>query len=608
MRIMLVPHRSMAARDLARDPRAEYVGRIAAWDRRIAAHEQAHAVLANSRLATAAIAAVLLVLSIRTTVSAWWLLVPAAVFAVLAVVHAKVLERVERGRRARGLYERGLDRLNNEWAGKGRQGARFLDGHPYAKDIDLFGSGSLFELLNTTRSDAGEATLASWIRSGASVAEVRARQTAAAELTPRLDFREDLAALAADAQRGDTERLLSWAASAPFMCERWLPSLLAVSAAITVALAVAAWWTSVAWAVFLFWVPVQVAAVAVWRRRRGLQRFIPSSERNVRLVAGLLERLEREPFESPWLTARHAALGASGESAAHALNRLRGLVSVLDSFSDNLFFIPIGRVLLVHDQLLLAIERWRQVHGASMDAWLRAAGEIEAMTALASYAYERLADPFPELVDNGIVFDGKALGHPLIADEVSVRNDVQLGDGGPQVLVVSGSNMSGKSTLLRAIGVNIVLALAGAPVRASSLRLSPLSIGATLRIDDSLQEHRSRFYAEIVKIRDILDIARSGRALLFLLDEILHGTNSYDRRIGAEAIVRGLVGYGAIGLVTTHDLALTEIVPRLRHAAANVHFEDRLDAGQMVFDYRMRPGVVEHSNALALMRAVGLEV
>jgi DNA mismatch repair ATPase MutS len=168
--------------------------------------------------------------------------------------------------------------------------------------------------------------------------------------------------------------------------------------------------------------------------------------------------------------------------------------------------------------------------------------------------------------------------------------------------------MSGKSTLLRAVGVNVTLALAGAPVRASSMRLSPLSIGATLRIEDSLQQHRSRFYAEIVRIRDILQIARGGRPLLFLLDEILHGTNSYDRRIGAEAIVRGLVGYGAIGLVTTHDLALTELVPGLGRAAANVHFEDRLEDGQMVFDYRMRSGVVEHSNALALMRAVGLEV
>ena len=195
-----------------------------------------------------------------------------------------------------------------------------------------------------------------------------------------------------------------------------------------------------------------------------------------------------------------------------------------------------------------------------------------------------------------------------MTDEVSVRNDVRLGGDAPQVIVVSGSNMSGKSTLLRAIGTNVVLALAGAPVRAAALRLSPLAIGATLRIEDSLQAGHSRFYAEIVRIRSIVDIARGPIPLLFLLDEILHGTNSYDRRIGAEGIVRALVGYGAIGLITTHDLALTELPSLLGPRAVNMHFEDRLENGVMVFDYRMRPGVVEHSNALALMRAIGLDV
>jgi DNA mismatch repair ATPase MutS len=200
------------------------------------------------------------------------------------------------------------------------------------------------------------------------------------------------------------------------------------------------------------------------------------------------------------------------------------------------------------------------------------------------------------------------LSHPLIAEANAVRNDVRLGGDGPSVLVVSGSNMSGKSTLLRAVGVNVVLAQAGAPVRAARMTLSPLALGATLRVEDSLVEKHSRFYAEILRIRTIVDVARGPIPLLFLLDEIFHGTNSYDRRIGAEAIVRTLVDAGAIGLVTTHDLALTEQVPTLGPRVENVHFEDRLENGQMVFDYRMRPGVVDHSNALALMRAVGLEV
>jgi DNA mismatch repair ATPase MutS len=243
-----------------------------------------------------------------------------------------------------------------------------------------------------------------------------------------------------------------------------------------------------------------------------------------------------------------------------------------------------------------------------VDDWLRVVGELEALSSMATYAYEHPRDPFPTLVDQGPLFEAEALAHPLIPADIAVPNDVRLGGGHSHVIVVSGSNMSGKSTLLRSVGVNVVLALAGAPVRAAALRLSPLVLGATLKVEDSLEAGRSRFYAEILRIRTIVDAARGPVPLLFLLDEILHGTNSYDRRIGAEAIVRALAEGGAIGLVTTHDLALTELPSRLSVPAVNMHFEDRLEGGRMVFDYRMRPGVVEHSNALALMRAIGLDV
>jgi DNA mismatch repair ATPase MutS len=283
-------------------------------------------------------------------------------------------------------------------------------------------------------------------------------------------------------------------------------------------------------------------------------------------------------------------------------------VSLYESSTHNLLFLPFTRALLVPEQIVITIDRWHDEHGADVVGWLRVVGELEALSALATYAYEHPADSFPVLHHDGPQFDADALGHPLIADSIAVLNDVRLGGANaPQAIVLSGSNMSGKSTLLRTVGVNVVLALAGAPVRAARLRLSPLVIGATIRVDDSLQAGHSRFYAEILRIRAIVDAARGPVPLLFLLDEILHGTNSYDRRIGAEAIVRALVEAGAIGLVTTHDLALTEL-PQRFSPAVNMHFEDRLDGGRMVFDYRLKPGVVEHSNALALMRAIGLDV
>jgi DNA mismatch repair ATPase MutS len=253
------------------------------------------------------------------------------------------------------------------------------------------------------------------------------------------------------------------------------------------------------------------------------------------------------------------------------------------------------------------VEDWRRHSGPAVRRWLTAAGQIEALCSLASHAFEHPADPFPELAEGPAWLEAEGIGHPLIAEDRVVRNDVRLG-GEIRVLVVSGSNMSGKSTLLRTLGVNAVLAQAGATVRARRLRLTPLAVGASIRVTDSLQDGVSRFYAEIVRIRQILDRTAGPVPVLFLIDEFLHGTNSHDRRIGAEALVRGLVERGAIGLVTTHDLALAEIAESLGRRAANVHFEDRIDDGRILFDYVMRAGVVRKSNAIELMRHVGLEI
>ena len=286
-----------------------------------------------------------------------------------------------------------------------------------------------------------------------------------------------------------------------------------------------------------------------------------------------------------------------------------------------------GFFLLWDVHLARAVERWRLACGPSLGAWLDTAGEMEALASLAAYRFECPGHVWPELTTDGPArFVAEALAHPLLPAE-AVANDVRLGDG-PHVLVLSGSNMSGKSTLLRAIGVTAALAQAGAPVRARRLRLSPLALGASIRILDSLQGGSSRFHAEITRLHAILERSSAARLsfadatvtagalrdgtptlpVLFLIDECLHGTNSHDRLVGARAIVTGLVERGAIGVVTTHDLALTRIAEPLGRRAANVHFRDHLVAGRLRFDYTLRPGVVTEGNALALMREVGFEV
>jgi DNA mismatch repair ATPase MutS len=269
--------------------------------------------------------------------------------------------------------------------------------------------------------------------------------------------------------------------------------------------------------------------------------------------------------------------------------------------------VPIAIATLWRVQIAFAIEAWRRRHGTEVAHWLEMLADLEALVAVGTYTAEHPDDALPTLVDGGPLLEGEALGHPLLPSARCVRNDLALG-ASCRLLVVSGSNMSGKSTWLRTVGVNVVLAQMGASVRATRLRLSPLAVGASIRTLDSLADGTSRFQAEILRLRQLVDLGSGSRPLLFLLDEILHGTNSHDRRIGAEAVVRGLLRRGAVGMATTHDLALASMVDDPTLHARNVHFADQIDGAQMRFDYRMHDGVVTHSNALALMRAIGLEV
>ena len=317
--------------------------------------------------------------------------------------------------------------------------------------------------------------------------------------------------------------------------------------------------------------------------------------------------LERGRFSSPRLALLQRQLHETGPQASTAIIRLRRILEMHD-WQHNMAFAPIAFLLMWSIHLAWAVEAWRHAHGRHVHMWLRIIGEFEALASLSAYAFEHPADPFPAFADGAAAcFEGTRLGHPLVPAARMQANDVSL-TADLQLLVVSGSNMSGKSTLLRTVGINAVLAQAGAPVRARSLRMSALAVGATLRIQDSLQEGRSRFFAEITRIREIADLTKGSVPVLFLLDELFHGTNSHDRLVGASGVLRSLVDRGAIGLITTHDLSLTAIVEALEPRASNVHFEDSFDGREMRFDYTVKPGPVTKSNALALMRAVGLDV
>jgi hypothetical protein len=587
-----------------------YTERLAQRTEALKSFEAARNRLGYLRLLAMAAILWLIYSSVRGDAPPRWIALPAAIFIALIALQSRVERRAHLVRRAIRFYESGLARLSGNWNEQGETGERFLDPHhPYSGDLDLFGKSSLFHLLSTARTRGGEARLADWLKFPAPVAELRERHAAIAELRPLLDLREQLAVLGDEYRAGvDPERLAAWA-SAPAQPFSFMRRLSALALAIAAA-CVLLWWFGTGFidiaarrGIVAMVVVESAFILSIRQRIARITAEIGEPARDLGLLSQILAALENQAFQSPRLQKLRAALNAAGTPVSVRIAKLRRLMEFLDS-RDNFIVRVLDAPLLWTIQTAMALEAWRAENGKFIAGWLDAVAEIEALSSLANYSFEHPDDPFPAIEENGAVFEGESLGHPLLPDARCIRNSVSLNPP-LQLYVVSGSNMSGKSTLLRAVGINAVLALAGAPVRAKRLSISPLSVGASIRTMDSLEEGHSRFMAEILRLKQILELPRPA---LFLLDELLGGTNSHDRAIGAEGLIRSLLAKGAIGLATTHDLSLSRVADELAPAAINVHFEDRLEGGQLVFDYTMRPGVVTRSNALDLMRAVGLDV
>ncbi len=528
----------------------------------------------------------------------------------LSVAVGKAAGAIARATEAERYYQAGLARLAGSWEAVVSDGRAFEPpDHPYAADLDIFGPQSLFALLCTARTSTGQRRLAAWLCEGAPADEIRLRQEAVAELRGRPDLREELwRAAGTMSLEVRTEVLGAWLATPARPVSRWArllaPLLAAAALAALAALVIAGevfWALGILLAELIFTQPHRrlVADVGAGVQHRADE---------LAAVAALAGLLERERFASRRLLALQESLRSQGVSARQRVLALGRRVEWFES-RRNPFYALLSAPLLVTTQLAFAIEAWRSRHGAAAAGWLETIGELEALASLATYAFEHPEQPFPEIVADGEgpLFEGRDLAHPLLPGATRVANDVRL-DPATRLWLVTGSNMSGKSTLLRTVGTATVMALAGAPVVATQARLSYLRVGASLRTVDSLQAGVSRFFAEIQRLRSIVALSERSPLTLFLLDEILHGTNSQDRFAGATAIVQALVSRGSIGLVTTHDLTLARIVDDLRAAAKNVHFEDVIEEGRLSFDYRLRPGVVSRGNALALMKLVGLPV
>lgn len=593
------------------DPLEEYRARRGKWSAQQSIAQRSFIQIGNWRLADAIVAAAIAWCAFgKHWLSGWWLLVPLAIFIGLMVWHQRVFRRRELAERALRYYDQAIYRVQDEWPGRGSQGEKFASAdHIYSGDLDLFGRGSLFELLSNARTAAGERMLADWLLAPATVEAAKERQEAIRELGSKLDLREEMALLGEDIKSSiDAQALSAWG-SAPAVT---FPPALRLGAVLMALAGLTALILKLA-DVWRLWPLVLViglnACLMVGFRKRvaQVQSGIESAAHNLSLLSLLVGRLERERFSAPLLQRMHEALLIEGLAASERIKRLDRWLELLDS-SDHVILRVIGPIVLYKEQLVMAIEAWRRASGAKVGRWIEGLAEFEALSSLGALHFERPSWVFPNLdLSPAAGFEASDLGHPLIPAHISVRNNLTL-NSQSRLLIVSGSNMSGKSTLLRAAGLNTVLAWAGAPVCATSLKISRLQVGASLRVSDSLQDNRSRFFAEISRLRQVVELTKGPIPVFFLLDELLSGTNSHDRRIGAAGIVRGLLAGNTIGLLTTHDLALAQLDQDAGAAVKNVHFEDKISEGKIKFDYHLRPGVVTHSNALELMRSIGLEI
>ncbi|WP_223756333.1 DNA mismatch repair protein MutS [Myxococcus sp. RHSTA-1-4] len=604
----------MSATPESPSPHRTYTERHAAAQADLAALDRVSARYANLRtvafLAAAGIAGFTFVGRLPKV---WWWGAAAVlgVYGLLAVLHHQVFRREARARLYVLLNERGLARLGRGWHEFTERGERFLSGgHLYTPDLDVFGQGSLFQLMNETATRAGEERLAAWLSAPASVAEVEARQGAARELAPRVDFRQDLCvdSRVVAKEKADPALFIQWVEAGPSLNSiRWARPVAVVLPLVTLALYVlgetgvlpdSSVWAGLA---------AQLGVAVITRRTlKAMDEGVEVGERGFVRYAPLFERVEGQRFEHPLLRQLQSGLQRPGEKPVSAhFARFSRLFSFIE-FKRHQFHPVVHWLTLWDIHAMFALERWRAAHGKDVRRWFEALAELEALSCVAGLAHDRPEFAWPELEAQGPRVEATALGHPLL--DAPVPNDVAL-PGPRHALLITGSNMSGKTTLMRALGCNVVLALAGAPVCAKTFRLSPLQVLTSMRVKDSLERGVSYFYAEVQRIKAVLDAAQAAKGqALFLLDEILLGTNTRERQIASREVLRLLLGTGACGAVTTHDLSLAALADEPGAHVVNVHFRDHLEDGKMVFDYKLRQGVVDTTNALRVLRLAGVPV
>jgi len=481
--------------------------------------------------------------------------------------------------------------------------------HPYSYDLDVFGKASLFQFLCRTTSRPASDRLAEYLKQPAAKEEILLRQKAVAELQPLTDWQQELMTLGyLNAGAGnDPAPLLQWLGSDDLFRKTGREkiitgclSLIAIAAVITVIAGLPAAILAPVFGVnFVFY-------FTRFRKISKLQEKVSRSSDLLKAYSGIIKLLENRNFTSPLL--QNLQSGFRDEIAASdRIRQLSKLVGRLDYRLNVLVSAPLNLLFFTDIHFCLALERWKRDHASRIPGWFASMAEFEALASLANMAFNNPGWIYPQVTEDYFVFRAEDMGHPLIPAVRRISNGFAT-EGAGKAIIVTGSNMSGKSTFLRTCGVNAVLAFAGAPVCASAFTVSLVRLHSSMRISDSLEENISSFYAELRRLRAIIAGAESDPKVFLLLDEILRGTNSDDRYTGSVALIKQLTGYGAVAMVATHDLRLAGLEKELPQSIDNYHFDVKVNDEELFFDYRLTPGICSSFNASLLMKKMGIRV
>ena len=537
--------------------------------------------------------------------------VAGAVIVLMLVVqkHRGILKSVKRAQRCVQYYQRCLKRLAGDWSSGSLDGEEYLtQEHLYARDLDLFGNESLFQFTCMSRTRFGQKRFAEWLLNREPYETILSRQKATQELAEKIDLREKLAILDEHSIRDiDAERLNHWLEKPSSLPDKKVLLAAGLLGCGMFLIVLGMIFANLPVAVFLVGVVIELGLLGIiGKQSQTILQDLGEVEKELAIFSQVTKEFESQSFETEALQEHVKQLHDEDLVASQAIDKFVGLAQHEEASRMNQLYAAFAIVFMIRVYFLYAIESWRLRHSEKIQGWLNSVADLECLCSVSCYAYEHEElNVWPEFENKSIKFVAKELKHPLLKDAVS--NDVDLGDP-LKLLLVSGSNMSGKSTMLRTIGQNVILAMIGAPVCAKSLNLSIFSLASSMVVSDSLKQGVSHFYAEIQRLKAITDLSEKDPPVLFLLDEILHGTNSADRKAGAAGVIRYLLERNSIGLVTTHDLSLTEIVDEWEASASNVHFIDTFKEDGIEFDYKMRSGIVTEGNGVRLMRLMGLDV